>query len=472
MRFALPNIFKRSKSPAVVDETKSWAMEGSWRGPFYGQGELGGWYPMDPLADGWQTNLNVRGLNGRHVSAVYACVMLTARAISQCTPEHVTTSKEGADAVLKTSPVAQVLRIPNSYETWTQLILNTACELLFEGECVWYAVRDDRFQIVQVHRVNKGQWAIHIDPESHEIFYGISGNADDLAEIPEVLIPARDVAHFRQHCPRHPLSGESPISAAALAVGINVALSRSQLAFFTRMNRPSGVLTTDALLTKDQISQLRTAFDDQSKAMLAGGLPILAGGLKFQSMGVTQNDSQLIEQQRLSISEIARVFGVPMTMISETSGPQGGTEAMISHWLSIGLGSVIESIERTLDRLFELPVNQRVELNPAPLLRVDFAGRIEGLAKSVQNGILSVNEARAKEGYGPVPNGDVPALQQQMVPIDLLTQIHAAQLRAAEAPPPEPEPEAEPEDDEKSGGDPVVAKGYVLAYREEARKRA
>ncbi len=41
------------------------------------------------------------------------------------------------------------------------------------------------------------------------------------------------------------------------------------------------------------------------------------------------------------------------TMVSDGSTARGGTEALISYWLSIGLGSVSESVERTLDRLFQ-----------------------------------------------------------------------------------------------------------------------
>jgi len=46
---------------AVVDRVKSWigGAEGSWRGPFFGRGELGGWYPLGPIEDGFQRNLVV-----------------------------------------------------------------------------------------------------------------------------------------------------------------------------------------------------------------------------------------------------------------------------------------------------------------------------------------------------------------------------------------------------------------------------
>lgn len=405
------------------------------------------------------------GEGGRKVSTVYACVMLTARAISQCRPYHMIDSPNGAQTPSTTSPASRIYRRPNNYETWAQIILNTVCELLFNGESVWLGVRDDRGAITSAHRMPKSSWMPHVDPESGEIFYGFGGG-HDVNPQPDYLVPARDVAHFRMHTPRHPLIGESPVTAAALSVGLNVALQGSQLTFFSRMNRPSGVLSSEQLLTVDQMRQLRAAFDEQSKLWAQGGVPILGGGLTFQPMSISQNDSQLIDQQRLSVTDIARVFGVPMALLSESAGPQGGTEALISHWLSVGLGSVIESLERTLDVFFQFSPMEHTELDANPLLRVDFAKRIEGLSKSVQSGIVAINEARAKEGYGPVANGDVPVLQQQMVPLDLLTELHNSKINATNNPPAPPAPAPAPEppkDPAKKDHDPEVCKALILS---------
>lgn len=442
-------------SPKAKTDKAFSSGEGSYRGPFFGNGELGNTFKIDSLAEGWQRNLTIGPHDARRVSAVYACVMLTARAVSQCRPIHLVENAKGALIPSRTSAAAKLFRIPNSYQTWTLLLLNMICELLFNGESVWLALRDERFNIIAFHPIPNGAWSIHVDPETHEIFYGISNNSNDLFAIPEYLAPARDIVHFRQYTPRHPLCGESPIKAAAHAIGINVALSDSQLAFFNRMNRPSGILTTDMKLSGDQMKQLRTAFEEQAEGWRSGGVPILGSNLKFQATSLNQTDTQLIEQQKMSIAEIARVFGVPMALISDASGPQGGTEAMIGHWLSVGLGSVIETVERTLDRVFDLPANETIELDPTPLLRVDFAAQIDGLTKAVQGGLMSINEARKKRGLAPVEFGDVPVLQQQMTPIDQLHDLHASEIGAASKaepanePPaePEPEPPAEPEAD-------------------------
>ena len=245
-----------------IDRVKSWfgwgGAEGSQRGPFFGQGEQGNWFELGGWEDGFQRNLSMR--ESQHVAAVYAAVMLNARAISQCTPVHMRVSERGGWDRVTTSPAARVLHIPNEYESFNQIILNTVAEMLFEGEALWLAYRDDRNAITEVHRIPRGGWSISVEPDTNEIFYAISSTGGDLTKQPDYLVPARDVAHFRMYCPRHALIGESPIKAAAMAIGINVALTQSQMAFFSQMSRPSGIISTDQELTVEQITQLRAAW--------------------------------------------------------------------------------------------------------------------------------------------------------------------------------------------------------------------
>jgi HK97 family phage portal protein len=441
----------------------------------WGWSELGNAFVLDPSdGTGWQRNLSKQ--SAQSVAIVYACVMLYARAISQCVAEHKVLSEKGGHDTSTTSPASRVLRYPNEYETFCQFVYNIVASLLFDGEALALKVYDDRRAVSGLHRLPRGNWSIHVDPETKAIFYGI--NPTDLFDQPGMLVPSRDVVHFRMHCPRHPLIGESPVKAAAMAVGINVALNQSQLFFFNQMNRPSGVLSTDNLYNSDQMKQLRAAFDEQSKRWATGGVPILAGGLKFQPVNITQADSQLIEQQKLSAVDVARVYGVPMTLLSEGSGPQGATEALISSWLSMGLGSVIETIERTLDRAFDLKASEHIQLDPAPLLRVDFAGRIEGYVKAVQGGIMAPGEVRAREQLDRKPGDDSLYMQRQMTSLDVLTELGRAELQNALAPPPQPAappaapPKEQPEATEDEKADPEITKALVLSMIAYKRKAA
>ena len=451
---------------ALVDRFKSLfrAGEGSARGPFYGMGELGGWHNIDPKGDGWQRNLEVDLAQARHIPAVYASVMLIAKSASQCYPMHIR-EVGGAPKHVKTSAAYRVTRNPNEYQSGPEFFLNLIAAALFDGEAFAIATRNDRSEITSLHILPRGTCAPMVDDDTRAIFYSVGANplAPGGADF---IAPARDILHLKFHTPRHPLIGESPIKAAAMAAGINVELSKSQAAFFSRMNRPSGVLSTDMSLNAQQMQQLRAAFEEQSKSWASGGLPILGAGLKFQPMSISSQDAQLIQAQRMSIEDIARVFGVPTPLIGDLShATLNNTESLISHFLSTSLGSYLEILERTLDRMFGLNNNEYIELDTTALLRTNMEQRINSLAKAVQGGLMTPDEARQKEGLGPVEGGGEAFLQAQMVPVNYLAEMHRATNTPEPAATPVPEEVAAPEEAKDLDAD--VVKALYAAARAE-----
>ena len=435
-------------------------------GPFNGMGEFGHMFSLGSMEDGWQRNLSVPYTDPSKVAIVYACVQAYSRAVSTCVMSHMR-DQSGRQVIIKDSWTARLIRKPNSYETWNQHIFNTVSELGFRGASVDLIVRDNRNVPVALHRMPSGSWTIHIEPETKEVFYGWSGNSDSLAPLqsPDYLIPERDIIHYRQHTPRHPLLGESPITAAALAMGINVALSQSEAAFFNQMRRPSGILSTDQNLNKEQMLRLRAAFDEQSKKWSAGGMPILSNGLKFQPISISSKDSQIIDAQNMSAIDICSVYAIPLPIVSRLEGATfNNSETLIGFWLATGLGSVLENLEQSINRAFGFYdgiTEDYVNFDTASLLRSDAKSQVDTLTRGITGGLFAPNEARGKVNLPNVPGGDTVFLQQQNFPIDLLAQYAqntvAGQLQQNNPPAETPVP------DNTDTPDQEPAKGFPLS---------
>jgi HK97 family phage portal protein len=435
--------------------------EGSWRGPFFGAGEWGGVFQLGALEDGWQRNLRVDPTTARLVPAVHACIMVIARSISQCYPKHIRELEGGKTTEVRNSAAYRVLRNPNSYQTTPEFLLNMIATALTEGEAFAVATRNARTEVDSLHLLPPRACAPYVDSETKEVFYAVGANPLGPGGT-EYMAPARDILHLRFYTPRHPLIGETPIKAAALAIGINVALARGQAAFFANMSRPSGVLSTDVALTKDQMLQLRAAFDEQSQGMAAGKIPILANGLKFQQLSISSQDAQLVQAQQMSLEDICRVFGVPPPLVGDLNhATLNNSETLIQHFMSMSLGSYLEHLDRAFDRLFQLPDREYIELDTTALLRTNFLTRIDGLTKAVQGGVFTPNEARAREGFGPIEGGDAAYLQRQMVPIDQISEMLTAEAARAAAPPATPPAQA-PANEGAKEIDPTVLRGLLL----------
>jgi HK97 family phage portal protein len=431
----------------VVTAIKSWGgAEGSWRGPFFGQGELtGAVFQLGDIEDGFQRNLQVPAGGARMIPMVYAAVMANAKAGATCWPRHMRapSGSKKFDQVT-TSPAFRVFQNANAYETWPVFLLNMLATMGFDGQAYALIVRDERGAVKAMHRMPRGTMSPLISPEDGSIYYGVGANPflPQLTGV-DYLVPARDVWHLRQHCPRHPLFGEPACNAAALAMGVNVALSRSQAVFFARMSRPSGVLVSDQQLNKEQMDRLRANWSAQSAQLAQGGVPVLGNGVKWVPMTITSEDAQLTEAQRLSGEDIARVYGVPLPVVGELShATLTNVEQLVSLWLSTGLTNLLELVERDLNNIFGLDgFSDYIDLDPRALLRTDFAGRIDALCKGIQGALFMPNEARALEDLPPVPDGDKVYAQAQMQPL-------GTPLAAPPAPAPAPVPDAKP------GGDP------------------
>lgn len=412
-------------------------------------------HALDPLdGTGWQRNL--QKLGGGSLPVIEAIYTLYANAFAQLRPHHRRVDlATGAIEDMPSSPAARLLVQPNSYESGATLFSRIACDWL-AGEALVIAQVNDRNEPSALHLVPRGTWTPRIDPTTREVFYFVSNDEDMLfspqASVADIedgrlaVLASRNVMHLRWRTPRHPLVGESPFASAGLAAGVNVALSRTQLMFVENMRRVSTVLSTDLLLDRKQMTDLREAYDAQASKWATGGMPILSGGLKMSSANLAAIDESVIASLRFSNEEIARCAGVPPPMYGDLSaGTIVNSETLVRHWLSVSLGGLIERLEREFDRLFRMDGRRDlVEMSTEALLRSDLAAQAEALAKLVQGGVLKPDESRRQMGLGPADGGDQLFVQRQMVPVTLAAELAQAELDKLTAPPPPPPAPAPP----------------------------
>jgi phage portal protein BeeE len=123
------------------------------------------------------------------------------------------------------------------------------------------------------------------------VFYALGGNPLIDARFGGAKItgaPARDVLHVRLHTPQDPLRGESPLAAVMIDVAMSGAMSAQQLAFYQNQSKPSGILSTDQVLTLEQAKHLREIWNEQTSGLNAGKTPITTAGLKWQAVSASR----------------------------------------------------------------------------------------------------------------------------------------------------------------------------------------
>lgn len=403
---------------------------GPWRLPI-----SDGWLSVEAgsYLNWWQNGYDIEG-TGSQSAIVEACVGAYSQTVAMCPGDHWRLQSNGGRERVTTSALSRILKAPNYYQTISDFLLNAVRELYSDGNAYALALRNSRFEITELHLMPSRQCNA-IVAETGDIFYQLSGNpvVDRVFDYP-LLVPARDVLHLKLNTSSHnQLRGESPIVAAARDIAAGNAMAAQQLAFYMNQARPGTVLSTDMLLDKDQVNELRERWNEQSRGMGAGGTPILTAGLKPVALSdITAQDSQLAQIMKMTEQHIALAFRVPLQILGIGGGAAtfSSTETLMQSWLASSLGFCLNHVEEGIGKLFGLAgyPDEYVEFNTNALLRSAFKDRIEGLARAVQGGVLAPDEVRELEGYPRVPGGfgEEPRVQSQVVPLSAASAIPAA----------------------------------------------
>lgn len=424
-----------SSSGEIITKGEGEVRPGPWFLPV-----SGGWLPAEvgSSLNWWQNGFNLTGYTPSAI--VEACTGAYAQTVAMCPGDHwrMVDPSSGRQRVTK-SALQRFLKLPNSYQSISDFLLNAVYSLYSHGNIYAVILRNDRFEIDSVHLMNPRGCYANIAYDG-SIYYSLSGNPviERLVDAP-LLVPQRDVLHVRLKTSIYnPMLGESPVISAARDIAANDAMASQQLQFFLNQARPSGVLGTDLTLDKDQVQQLRDRWDDQSRGLGVGKTPILTAGLKPMPWGINNVDSQLVQSMKMSDQHVALAYRIPLQILGiGGAGPANTTEALMQSWLASSLGFCLNHLEEAIGNIFGLDgyPNDYLEFNTAALLRSAFKDRVDAFTQGVQGGIFEPDYARADFGLPKVKGGfgEEPRVQSQVVP-----------LSAAGAIPTSPVPQSQP----------------------------
>ena len=390
------------------------------------------WFQKDmPMVGGGDKNTTVE-----------ACVAIISQTVAMLDLNHIRYKKEGGYEKLQNSKVQRILNNPNQIQSKTLFWSNYVRSLLLEGN--GYALLNGN-KLFHVHHATP-----IIDNEYHDVYYSINNEHNQYSV--ESMIPKRFIMHSRLYTESHPLIGITPITKALYSIATTDSIQQHTKSFFDNMSRPSGVLTTDLILKKDQVKELRSAFNEVSKDLDTGGIPILTAGLKFDKVSLSATDAELVNTYKLNAVDIANVFRVPLLLLGlQESNTLSSSENIMRIWISSGLGFILRTLESELNILFNLPSNEKIEFDDNILLTPSYKDKIDGLAKAVQGGLMTINEARKNFSLEPKEDCDQPLVQMQMVEVSstkkkMLAEIDAleASTEAVKNPPEAVEPMREP----------------------------
>lgn len=418
----------------------------------------GGWFGIvrEGFAGAWQRGVVVESTeNLLAFSAVYACVDLIAADISKLRIRLVE-KKQGVWVETTNPAFSPVLRKPNSYQSRQQFLSAWIVSKLLWGNAFILKERDARNVVVRLHVLDPRCVTIKITADGG-IYYTLTSDA--LQRYGPAIIPASEIIHSRAMCPFHPLVGVGPIFAAGVSATQGRKIQTNSSKFFENMSRPSGQLTSEGEIPDETAERLKRDFEEKFSGTNIGRLLVTGSGLKYESMTMPAEQSQLIEQLGWTGEDCCRPFHVPPYKVGLGDPPTFNNIGQLNQdYYSQCLQAHIEDVEALLDDGLGLDgVTIGTELDLDALLRMDPLGRADVAAKGVVGRYIAPNEARRGENLLPVPGGDEPFRQMQDVPLSTPYAAPAPPAPPAAAPAPAATPAPAPAADAAKQVDELAA---------------
>lgn len=224
-----------------------------------------------------------------------------------------------------------------------------------------------------------------------------------------VKLTTMDVLHIRGQTTKGGLFGVSRISQHMDPVGSMVAAQRFEGSYFRNDARPGLVVETGAeRVTVQQAQEWVDNWTATHQGPENAGKPtILGGGWKATTLPVSLRDAQFIEGRQFSVEETGRIMDIDPALLG---APEDGDvrRTALEMFLKLQLPPRLRRIESALRAdldLFRIDDPLYPEFRVDDLMFADPLTRAQVQHYRVQDGTELVDEARADNGRGPLPDG-------------------------------------------------------------------
>ena len=356
------------------------------------------------------------------LSAVYACVRLISDTISTL-PYDQFVRRDGQRFPYR--PKDTWVDRPSTEMPKTTFWKQVIVSLLLDGNAFVQVVRSGN-EIVDLIPINPMQ--VRVERRNGVKTFIINGS---------MVMDSTQVLHLTEMMLPGEVRGVSRIKQAKEALGLGLALEEYAAQFFGNGAFAGGVLEFPEKLSPEQRKEIRETWNAQHQGpKRAHRVGMLWGGGKFNPMTVNPAESQLVDQRRFAIEEIARIFRVPPFMLGVSENAAMAFASIEQQQLFFRQHTIqpyVEMLEDHFQALLENP-NTFIKFNMSSIVRADLSSRYSAYNVALLAGFMSVNDVRSLEDLGPVEAGDQYRVPLQNIPLTDADVISMQQkARAAQA---------------------------------------
>jgi HK97 family phage portal protein len=339
------------------------------------------------------------------LSAVYACVRLISDTIGTL-PYDQFFRRDGERFPFR--PKDSWIERPSTEMPRTTFWKQIMVSLLLDGNAFVLITRSGN-EIVDLTPLNPKQ--VRVERNNGRKLFIINNErtvgTDEVLHLTEMLMPGK-------------LRGVSRIEQAKEALGLGLALEEYAAQFFGNGAYAGGVLEFPDKLSPEQRKEIRETWNSVHQGpKRAHRVGMLWGGGKFNPLTIDPSASQLVDQRKFAVEEVARIFRVPPFMLGVSENAAMAFASIEQQQLFFRQHTIqpyVEMLEDHFQRLLSNP-GSFIKFNMSSIVRADLATRYSSYNTALLAGFMSVNDVRRLEDQGPVEAGDQYRVPLQNIPL-------------------------------------------------------
>ena len=306
-----------------------------------------------------------------------------------------------------------LLEWPNADETKFQFMYSSVVDYFEHGNVYWYKYTNEEGIITSLFRIDPTKITLKRNGMNQKVFT-YNGNE----------YKSDKILHIPSRYSYDGLKGKSIFSECG-----NIFRLSNELDDFVNNSFANNVgnrliidiskFIDDA--KKEDIQQLKNDFLQNYTGIKNAGKPLVKhNGIEYSNIETktpTNQASQLMENRQHQEKEIAKLFGIPLSLLngSETSN----VESIYTLYIESAIRPIATQFEQAINRLIFSHQRSRLyfEYSYNSLMKTSLNDRIAAYARQMQIGILSINKIRAKENLTPIEAGDTHWISANLMPV-------------------------------------------------------
>tara|TARA_R110001592_G_scaffold7065_6_gene39733 strand:- start:38514 stop:39695 length:1182 start_codon:yes stop_codon:yes gene_type:complete len=347
----------------------------------------------------------VNPTTAEQLSTVLACVQTTANGISALPNYVFRKSANGREIAHDHALSRMILEGPNDKQTWPDYMEWLVASILLRGNGLSEIVSDRRGKLLELRPIPWDHVAVNQSPTG-QLTYDIPNRffVDGRSTGTRRLLQS-EVLHIRDRSDDG-LIGRSRISRASGVIGGALTLQSFTHDLYGKNLNPSGILSSSHKLKPEAAETIRQKWQGKFGIEGDGGIAVLDGDWSFQKMSINPEDAELLAARRFTTEELARIFQVPPPLVGIWDHSSFTNSETAGRWFAQHtLQPLIRKIEAAFHKsLFTATERESmcVEIDLSGFMRGDYAARWSAHKIAVDAGILTVDEVREIEGWGPL----------------------------------------------------------------------